>query len=1732
MGVNQSKLSYEASLSSNPSFNRSSTSIRRCRRHQSQQQQQQQQPIYKSDAVAFPEPISLSDCATTNGTANPTSYNDTTKLQQDSGYSSNTGVLLGRSTSFCHAQQLASTITASTELSWYSYSLGSGFSADCPTTYHSTTAISQHSVANTKEPTTAEAIADELLAAPCEQIYEIIHRIFTKARHYDRAAQSIVHQGFVLWNQRLIQNNSINSDDDEGDLRIVAEVCVARCGIEGYDRSQTTKKKKGNGFHTLCSLAENGCWQAFFPLAMCYMEGAPNCGIAVNRTMARQWFSTVAQLNPQQHVGARPVIAQAQLHLGTLLAQEADPQALGWFIKSASLNNPQAQFVAAIHYAVGLQVNVDRQRAKEYLEQSAAQGFLHAEGALGILYVEDQDFDNGLRWLKRAGEKGDPRALFRLGMMYKDGWKSTPADHTRAVGYLRASADLKHPPAQFYMALYYQMGGLGLKPNPYKADRYVREAATAGYTPAQRFLGYLYREGLVVPTSEGCTRSSTSRFNHKKSDKMAFEWFHRAALRGDVYAHILVGQCHEQGRGTSLNIKTALEYYKQAAAHPGPYQAHAQHAVAELLLRTHREEEAFEWFVLASAAANREHQSQQQLSSKMDQEEWLGNYDKYPANRAKLVVARYYIHGWGNVPIDKHKAYDILVELAQASDEDAHAHYWLASCFLEGIPGKCQINLTAAFKHYMIAAKTNNGPLDSEYQVARMYAYGTGTARDRSAALKWYKKAAARGHPGALYTLGAHYYANLTTTDSSNSITRNMKKAIDYFEKAAERDHVDAMARLADIYMREASFPQTITTTIAAEARRAGDRKRNYAIHWYTKAASLGHVAAQRELGKLYHSGIGIPKDYDKAFELFSKASAKDDPAATLLLGNCYEHGHGVVKDQERAIELYLRAGRLGYPNASFATGHLYNELNRIREAYVHYKTAASDVRLNGTPAQKTAKLMIARYVITFIAEDNVFQETEEDAFEMLRKLADDDRFGPAFYWLAHCHHYGIGTLLDINQAIVWYERSANEAQQVEALVQLGNIYGQGEGVPINHVYAFGCFQRAAQKGHPAGYYQLGLAYWRGSHGIQVDATRAANYFRDAAAQGYGPGHWALGQMALENEDHDTALKYWINGSHLGHALSMRSQALLLLAMHNHSTNDDIELKQQQQYLDAIELLEGAAQAGDIESHFYVGRAHISEAAFLKRQYLALIAENPSSTFFDDLTDCNDDDYDDEAVLMLQQHQEKVDLAIHYLERAAMAGHVEAMFLLAQIWHEQGQYAAAHEYYTRAAEAGFLLARVMRARYQLADGLPGIKADPEKGYQELMSCAQDEGCADAYHSLAQCYEHGLGTEQNYRSAIDWYMRSVKATNDAEALCRIGHIHAQGHVQQDQKNNYHKDVEALRWYELACQMSSHPRAHYQVGLYYLHGIQNHQNDSKPFLVLPNMNLAVQHFEAAAHQNDRDAMFELGVLLSDEGYLERAAQLGVVAALREHGRLYHRGVEHSHIPQDLRKSYMLFCQAAELGDREAALYVGTYYEHGIYVVPDLEAAKAWYQTALGEEEDTRWWVAELALARLFHQQGRYDDAYPLLKAAFEHGTTAESRITPEIMMATYTLKGLTDQGGSDLNSAADTLLRYARAGETRVFFEVAQCYEMGRGVQQDRREAFEWYSRLEQFDARLTHDERDMLSEELQRDVSNALLHLARHYYRVTPMNIEKAEELERRATERGFRDKSIHIDIRL
>ena len=101
-----------------------------------------------------------------------------------------------------------------------------------------------------------------------------------------------------------------------------------------------------------------------------------------------------------------------------------------------------------------------------------------------------------------------------------------------------------------------------------------------------------------------------------------------------------------------------------------------------------------------------------------------------------------------------------------------------------------------------------------------------------------------------------------------------------------------------------------------ANKYRNGDgvpKDKNKAMELYEQAAALGDVGAQSNLGRIYYFGtMGVRKDYNRAFSLLSSAASQGNRDSQSLLGDMYARGQGTRKDKRRAAQLYQQAASQG----------------------------------------------------------------------------------------------------------------------------------------------------------------------------------------------------------------------------------------------------------------------------------------------------------------------------------------------------------------------------------------------------------------------------------------------------------------------------------------------------------------------------------------------------------------------------------------------------------------------------------------------------------------------------------------------------------------------------------------------------------------------------------------------------------------------------------------------------
>ncbi len=80
--------------------------------------------------------------------------------------------------------------------------------------------------------------------------------------------------------------------------------------------------------------------------------------------------------------------------------------------------------------------------------------------------------------------------------------------------------------------------------------------------------------------------------------------------------------------------------------------------------------------------------------------------------------------------------------------------------------------------------------------------------------------------------------------------------------------------------------------------------------------AAQGNAQAQFELGRLYESGLGVPKSHKKAMEYWKLAAEQNHPLAQYGLGWLYFYGEGVMTDFSEGCYWMRRAASQGVQKA------------------------------------------------------------------------------------------------------------------------------------------------------------------------------------------------------------------------------------------------------------------------------------------------------------------------------------------------------------------------------------------------------------------------------------------------------------------------------------------------------------------------------------------------------------------------------------------------------------------------------------------------------------------------------------------------------------------------------------------------------------------------------------------------------------------------------------------------
>lgn len=113
----------------------------------------------------------------------------------------------------------------------------------------------------------------------------------------------------------------------------------------------------------------------------------------------------------------------------------------------AEKGDADAEFNLGQAYRLGRGVATNLSAAKTWFERAASQGHLDAETTLGLLLFQNNEQADGLKWLKKAAERGEPRALLVYGTALVNG-DSVTQDPVLGYAYVSRAAAQGLAPAK------------------------------------------------------------------------------------------------------------------------------------------------------------------------------------------------------------------------------------------------------------------------------------------------------------------------------------------------------------------------------------------------------------------------------------------------------------------------------------------------------------------------------------------------------------------------------------------------------------------------------------------------------------------------------------------------------------------------------------------------------------------------------------------------------------------------------------------------------------------------------------------------------------------------------------------------------------------------------------------------------------------------------------------------------------------------------------------------------------------------------------------------------------------------------------------------------------------------------------------------------------------------------------------------------------------------------------
>ena len=363
-----------------------------------------------------------------------------------------------------------------------------------------------------------------------------------------------------------------------------------------------------------------------------------------------------------------------------------------------------------------------------------------------------------------------------------------------------------------------------------------------------------------------------------------------------------------------------------------------------------------------------------------------------------------------------------------------------------------------------------------------------------------------------------------------------------------------------------------------------------------------------------------------------------------------------------------------------------------------------------------------------------------------------------------------------------------------------------------------------------------------------------------------------------------------------------------------------------------------------------------------------------------------------------------------------------------------------------------------------------LQPQPEKAAQWLLEAAE-QGHMRAQALLSLMLFKEKGVENKPEEALEWLKKAAEQ-NHAESQMLLGLVYKQkgdiekslnlltqsaeqnfsraqlvlGQMLLEEKGVENKPEEALEWLKKAAEQN-HAEAAFLLGKTLFEGQKVKQDYHKAFDWFVRAGDQGKHPEAMYYLG---YMYEHGLSVAknksqSDVWYQRAVRKGSIKALIGMGQFHYKN-------KNFEQAERSLIDLAEQGYAEAQYIIGSIFHHGgPNVRQDTQEAIKWFDKAARQDHAE----AQVILGSIWYENKKFQEAFDLWASAADISNHHEAQ---RLLAVLYELgQGVTQ----NKKEAFELYKKSAENGNKESQLKIALMYEQGIGVTQNKKESKKWH-----------------------------------------------------------------------